>query len=387
MVQALPSLHGAVLLVCVQPEAGSQPSSVQTSLSLQLIVVPAHTSFAQWSFVVQALPSSQGAVLLVWVQPEVVLQASVVHTSLSLQLSGGPPTQLPPEQASLVVHALPSLHGALLFTCVQPLAGLQPSSVQPLLSLQLIGVPPQLPPVHTSGDVQALPSLQGVLSGLWPSVGQDVDVPSQDSGTSHESTAGRQTPPVANPSAGQLGPVPSQDSATSHTPFALRQTVPVANPSAGQKMLVPVQTSATSQTPLEARHVAPALPATWVHVFPGVPVIVVHESTVHGLSSSQSELVEQDDGLITQSDGSEFGFDEGNEHTSIRTPLAPPASAVLMQHATSESVVRQFVPWHLFPRWVGASAKGSLSNENAQVDVQLTTAAPLHRLGLVSLQV
>src|SRR5262247_2000896 len=138
-VQGLPSSHGAVLLVWVQPVAALQPSSVQTSLSLQLIGVPAQTSLAQWSLLVQALPSSHGAVLLVWVQPEAGLHASFVQTSLSLQSSAGPPTQLPPEHASPVVHALPSLHGSLLFTCVQPLAGLQLSSVHGLLSLQLIG--------------------------------------------------------------------------------------------------------------------------------------------------------------------------------------------------------------------------------------------------------
>jgi hypothetical protein len=89
--------------------------------------------------------------LFVCVQPLAGLQASVVHTLLSLQSGGGPPAQLPPAQWSPVVHALPSSQGSLLFTCVQPVAGLQASVVHTLLSLQLGGGPPtQVPLEHWS---------------------------------------------------------------------------------------------------------------------------------------------------------------------------------------------------------------------------------------------
>src|SRR5262245_18173978 len=207
-VQALPSSQGSLLLTCVQPVEGLQPSSVQMLLSLQSTGSLTQVLFTQCSLVVHwsvsaqseswlhwqvktcwqpagdghestvhGLPSSQlgvgpgtqlppaqvsfsvqlslslqGAELLVWVQPEAVLQPSSVHGLPSLQLGAGPPTQLPPAQASPVVHALPSLHGSLLFTCVQPVAGLQPSSVQMLLSLQLTPLPPQVPLVHTSPE-------------------------------------------------------------------------------------------------------------------------------------------------------------------------------------------------------------------------------------------
>jgi hypothetical protein len=43
---------------------------------------------------------------------------------------------------------------------VHPVAGLQPSIVHWLVSLQTIAVPLQTPPEHRSGFVQALPSLQ-----------------------------------------------------------------------------------------------------------------------------------------------------------------------------------------------------------------------------------
>ena len=80
----------------------------------------------------------------------------------SLQLGGAPPTQLPPEQVSLVVQALPSLQGFVLSTCAQPLAGLQLSSVQRFPSLQSgAGPPTQDPPEQVSLVVQAFPSLQG----------------------------------------------------------------------------------------------------------------------------------------------------------------------------------------------------------------------------------
>jgi hypothetical protein len=120
VVQAFPSLQTAELLVNTQPIAGSQESSVQTLLSLQLIGV--------------------------WTQlPVAVLQVSVVQALLSLQMSAAPLMQTPPEQTSPVVQAFPSLQAAALLVNTQPVAGLQASSVQTLVSLQLIGIWIQLP--------------------------------------------------------------------------------------------------------------------------------------------------------------------------------------------------------------------------------------------------
>ena len=88
-----------MLSLCTHPVAGLQESSVQTSLSLQLGAGPPwQLPPAQISLVVQALPSSQGAVLLVFTQPVAGLQESAVQTLLSLQSGGGPPAQLPPAQ-------------------------------------------------------------------------------------------------------------------------------------------------------------------------------------------------------------------------------------------------------------------------------------------------
>ena len=113
----------------------------------------------QVSLVVQALPSLQGAVLLTWTQPVEGLQVSSVQTLPSSQEGAGPPTHRPPLQASFVVQRLPSLQGAALLVCTQPVAWLQPSSVQGFPSSQLGGAPPtQFPPLQASLVVQALPS-------------------------------------------------------------------------------------------------------------------------------------------------------------------------------------------------------------------------------------
>jgi hypothetical protein len=169
VVQALPSLHGSVLFVCVQPVAELQASVVQGLLSLQLGAgPPTHVPPEQVSFVVQASPSSQGSVLFVWLQPVTGLHVSVVQGLPSSQLTGVPPPHVPPEQMLSVVHALPVLHGAALFVCTHPDAGLQLSSVHTLPSLQSTAGPGwHVPPPQTSLDVQALPSSHGAVLLAW----------------------------------------------------------------------------------------------------------------------------------------------------------------------------------------------------------------------------
>src|SRR3989442_1511122 len=135
VVQALRSGQGGVLLVWAQPVAGLQLSVVQTSPSLQWGGgPPTPVPPLQVSFVVQALPSLHGAVLFVWTQPVAGLQLSVVQTFPSSQFGAGPPTHVPPLQVSFVVHGLPSLHGAVLFVWTQPAARLQLSVEQTLPS-------------------------------------------------------------------------------------------------------------------------------------------------------------------------------------------------------------------------------------------------------------
>src|SRR5207247_5472767 len=79
---------------------------------------------------------------------------------LSLQVAGAPAAQVPAEQTAPTVQALPSLHGAVLFTCAQPVTGSQASVVQTLPSSQLTGECVQpVTELHPS-TVHALPSSQ-----------------------------------------------------------------------------------------------------------------------------------------------------------------------------------------------------------------------------------
>src|SRR5262249_30744177 len=143
VVQAFPSLQAAVLFVWTQPDAGLQVSSVQGLPSSQFGGgPPTHVPAAQGSFVVQALPSLHGAVLFVWTQPLAGLQVSSVQGWRASQFGGGPPTRVPSALVSFVVQALPSLHGAVLFVWTHPDAGLQVSSVHGLPSSQFGGGPP-----------------------------------------------------------------------------------------------------------------------------------------------------------------------------------------------------------------------------------------------------
>ena len=137
--QAFPSLQDAVLFVLTQPVDVLHESFVQTFPSLQLGAGPGtQTPPLHASGVVHAFPSLQGAVLFALTQPVDVLHESLVHTLPSLQLGAGPPTQRPPEHVSAVVQAFPSLQDAVLFVLIQPVPGLHESSVQGLPSSQLV---------------------------------------------------------------------------------------------------------------------------------------------------------------------------------------------------------------------------------------------------------
>ena len=170
VVQAFPSLQAAEFGVKTQsPVIGSQESVVQGLLSLQVFGVPAHTPLEQTSLIVQGFPSSHAALLKTWVQPVRGLQEAVVQILLSSGQVTGVPVQVPFEQLSFIVHALLSLQVPEFFgVCTHPVAGLQLSSVQALLSSQLSGVVPglQVPFSQTSPVVQAFPSLQAAEFGV-----------------------------------------------------------------------------------------------------------------------------------------------------------------------------------------------------------------------------
>ena len=94
---ALPSSHGAVLGTLAQPPWGSHVSVVHGLPSSHgLGLSGLHTPAAQVSPVVQALLSSQAAVLGVNVQPVAGLQASSVHGLPSMHVSLSAKPHAPP---------------------------------------------------------------------------------------------------------------------------------------------------------------------------------------------------------------------------------------------------------------------------------------------------
>jgi hypothetical protein len=153
------------LFTYTQPVDVLQLSLVQMLLSSQLRGGPPRQAPPpQVSLVVHASLSSQGSLLFTWAQPLDGLQLSSVQGLLSLQFADAPGTHAPPLHVSAVVQALPSLHGAVLEVCAHPVAGLQPSSVHTLLSLQSGGGPPvQDPPLHVSFVVHKFPSSHTLL--------------------------------------------------------------------------------------------------------------------------------------------------------------------------------------------------------------------------------
>src|SRR6266511_3946482 len=99
------------------PVAELHESIVQTLLSLQTIAVPAQVPVEQTSFTVQALPSLQGNALYVWIQlPVAGSHVSVVQTLLSLQSVSEPSHSDcgSPITLKLIIHPLsrPSIIGA-----------------------------------------------------------------------------------------------------------------------------------------------------------------------------------------------------------------------------------------------------------------------------------
>jgi len=291
VVHALPSSHGLLLFVCVQPEAAAQPSVVHTLPSSQLSAAPpTQTPPLHASDVVQALPSSHALVLFVCVHPAVPGQASVVHTLPSSQFGAAPPTQTPPLQVSDVVQALPSLQGLLLFVCVHPEAGVQLSVVHTLPSSQLGPAPPtQVPPLQVSPVVQALPSLHELLlfvcvhpdAGLQPSVVQTL--PSSQLGAG---------PPTQAPPLQVSAVVQALPSSQELLLFEWTQPVDGAQLSVVQTLLS-LQLGSGPPTQIPALQVSPvvqALPSlhdTLLFVWMHAPVSGLQLSVVQTLLSSQ----------------------------------------------------------------------------------------------------
>lgn len=151
--------------VFTQPTIGLHESFVHWFISSQFGAgPPTHEPPLHVSLVVHALPSLHGLLLFACKHPRDVSHVSVVHTLPSLQFGAAPPTHDPPEHISFVVHAFPSLHALELLLFTQPVMLLHESVVHTLPSLQFGGAPPtQEPPEHVSLVVHAFPSVQELV--------------------------------------------------------------------------------------------------------------------------------------------------------------------------------------------------------------------------------
>ncbi len=173
----LPSLHtpvkhtlvGPQLVLssnatCLQPTEGSQESVVHGLASSQFTAAGEHTPPEHTSGPVHALLSLHGALLAECPHPVAGLQLSEVQALASSQFSPVPALHTPLAQASPTVHTLPSASQAAPFRAANthtPLEVLQLSVVQRLLSLHTVAGPDTHAPVwHLSPLVQALPSEQ-----------------------------------------------------------------------------------------------------------------------------------------------------------------------------------------------------------------------------------
>ena len=164
-VQALLSLHAALLLENEQPLTGSHKSLVHRLPSLQVSPLPlTQVPSLHTSPTVHTLPSLHAKLLLLWLQPPTTAHESVVHGFKSSQSTPCPEVQTPPTHTSPLVQALPSSHPALVAVNVQPLAMSQASVVQGLLSLHATAVlDPHTPSAQISPTVQAFPSSQALV--------------------------------------------------------------------------------------------------------------------------------------------------------------------------------------------------------------------------------
>ena len=82
-----------------------------------------HARLPHWSFSVQALPSVHATALGTVVQPVAGLQLSSVQSTPSSQAIMPDPTHVPPEQESVVVQTFPSSQLPMRLACAHALLG------------------------------------------------------------------------------------------------------------------------------------------------------------------------------------------------------------------------------------------------------------------------
>src|SRR5947208_5203109 len=210
------------------------------------------------------------------------------------QTSGGPPTHVPFEQVSAVVHILPSSQAAALAVCTHPVAGSHESLVQTLPSSQARVFAACTHPTAGSHEsvVQALPSSQASGGPPWHAPSAHVSCAVQGFPSSHAAVLGAM---VQSPVAG------SQESVVQTLPSSQLRAAVWTQPSAGSHESVvhrlwSSQSSGAPPTQVPVAQVSPAVqalpswhgfalkPTTW-----HVPVPLQVPSSVQTLASLQAQ--------------------------------------------------------------------------------------------------
>ena len=288
-----------MLFVFTQPRTGSHVSSVHGLASSQSgAAPPTHMPPEHVSPVVHASPSSQGSVLSTFRQPRTESQESSVQGLASSQSGAAPPTQTPAAQVSPVVQALPSSHDSMLSTLTQPRTESHESLVHGLPSSQSSGAPPTHdPPEQVSSIVHASPSSHGSeLSVLThPVAGSHVSsvqmLPSsQSAGAPPTQVPAAHVSPTVQASPSSHGSVLLANSQTPPRQLSVVQGLPSSQSATTMQVMQPGMGDPT-QVPAEQV-------SAWVHGMPSSHEIVLfpltqprtgsQESVVQMLPSSQS---------------------------------------------------------------------------------------------------
>lgn len=158
VVHALPSLQFRLLVHLVQPMISAYTHTPEAQVSLE------HGSPSSQSVTVRHEMHPEMGLFL---HPVAVSHESVVHGLASSQMLGLPALQAPFRQASLLVHALPSLQASVLFVYAHPVEGSHESVVHGLASSQTLSELEQPGPTapcigvsSQTSSVQGFPSSQ-----------------------------------------------------------------------------------------------------------------------------------------------------------------------------------------------------------------------------------
>ena len=222
--------------------------------------------------------------------PLALSQVSAVHGSPSSQLTGSAPMHRPPAHVSVMVQALPSVHGSAAWVAVTtqpPVVGLHSSDVHGLPSSQTTGLETHTPVTHCSLIVHRLLSAHGPVTKVcWHFLLTQASVVQ----TLLSLQPPPPKPPPGPPPPGPPPQLPAQFGMLAYWQMpvdglhaSLVQSLLSLQVNSWPMQLPLVQASVIVQL-LPSVQAAPSLPGVPTHL----PSVASHASVVHGLPSSQA---------------------------------------------------------------------------------------------------